>query len=149
VLFTYRRNKKSEEIKIAREQMNRISAKYQRLAEFITDSLTEGPIPRPWPYMIFIGNVFKECEYFGYLKHKGVIQDEDIIDYYKPKITDKRFQELFQEVRGNLIIMYDRQNQYPTLPSIIDEHLQLTNDIIRYLSESLLVNAFRLSVQFW
>ena len=66
--------------------------------------------------------------------NKGVIQDKDIIDYYKPKITDKRFQELFQEARERLREMYARRNQYPTLPSTIDEHLQLTNDIIRYLS---------------
>jgi hypothetical protein len=29
----------------------------------------------------------KECEYFGYLIRKKVIEDDDIISYYKPEIT--------------------------------------------------------------
>jgi hypothetical protein len=57
------RSTKSEQIKIAREQMDRISTKQQKMNEFLTDSLIEGPEPEPFPYIYHIIEVLKECEF--------------------------------------------------------------------------------------
>lgn len=87
--LTYRRNKKSEQIKIASEEMDKISSKVQRLVKIrvapdaeVSDAATSQLV-----YVHHVEEIMRECRYFGYLISKKVIEDDDIIDYYKPEIT--------------------------------------------------------------
>ena len=77
--FTFRRNRKSEQIKIASEQMDRGT-----LSEVRNRKTGYNPVI----YFYRIEAVRRECEYFGYMISTGVIKDKNTIRFYKPRVLD-------------------------------------------------------------
>jgi hypothetical protein len=76
----YIHNKKSEQIRIASEGMDKISAKYQRLLDVKLESLASevnGLATSQLTFLYNVEEVLKECRYFGYLISKHVIEDDD------------------------------------------------------------------------
>ena len=129
-VFTYKHNKKSEQIRIAREEMDKISTKVQRMIEArLASEITDDS---PLVYLLHIEEILKECEYFGYLIHKNVIEDEDIISYYKPEVI-KVIVEVIPPGRKAFQTMKDEgHNAYPDLVSNIKEHQKLLDKIMLY-----------------
>lgn len=60
--FTYRHNQKLEQIKIAREQMDRISAKYNKLLEVKIESLVNEEVSSPLVFLSHVEEILKECD---------------------------------------------------------------------------------------
>jgi hypothetical protein len=131
--LTYRRNKKSEQIKIAREEMDKISSKVQRLVEIrvAPDAEVSDTVTSQLVYLFHVEEVMKGCEYFGYLIRKKVIEDDDIIGYYKPEIT-KIFVEVMSPGRDAFQKMNDESQRYPYLLENIEGHIKLVDKIVFY-----------------
>ncbi|HZD35247.1 MAG TPA: hypothetical protein VE130_08595 [Nitrososphaeraceae archaeon] len=129
--FTYRRNKRSDQIKIAREQMDKINTKYERLLEVKIESLVEEEVTSPSVFLFHVEEVMKECRYFGYLVHKKIIVDDDIISYYEPEII-QIFVELIIPGRDAFQKMKARSQRYPDLIKNVEGHIKLVDEILLY-----------------
>lgn len=92
-VLTYNRNRKSEQIKTARELMDRIDMKQRKVAEFrdknplsascqqihIRSELVE-------EYVEYLLELLSEIEYFVYLVRKHEIADVNLLIYYRKKV---------------------------------------------------------------
>jgi hypothetical protein len=132
---TYKHNKKSEQIRIAREEMDRISAKYEKLLEVKIESLVEEEVASPLLFLTLVEEIMKECRYFGYLVYKDVIVDDDIISYYKPEIT-QIFVEVMSPGRDAFQKMKARSQHYPDLIKNIEAHIKLVDEFVSYWAGS-------------
>src|SRR5262245_33300762 len=79
--LTYRRNRKSEQNRTAREQMNRVITRRQTFIERILNPTGNQPGDAEAEFRI-AGEVLEECEYFGYMIYKKEITDVDILMFY-------------------------------------------------------------------
>jgi len=113
--FGYSRTRKSEQIKIARECMDRIKLKHQKFDEFddknphppVSDMDTRKFVELTEP----IRDVLLEIEYFSYLVDKHEIGDKIVIRYYYTKVMP---------ILGRMEHAINRFSQY-------DPTLQVTN----------------------
>jgi hypothetical protein len=128
--LSYRHNKKSEQIKIAREQLDRISTKYERFLEAKIGYLeTEDGVTSPLIFLFHVEEIMKEREYLGYLIRKEMITDDYIISYYKPEITSI-FVELMSPGRDAFQKMNEKRQGYPDLDENIDAHIKLVDKFV-------------------
>lgn len=84
--FTYRRNRISEQIKIAREQMDRILMKRQQAEGYMSDVKNNNKGYSPIEYFFHVEDVLRECEYFGRLIDTNEIKDKNTISYYSSRV---------------------------------------------------------------
>lgn len=135
---TYKHNKKSEQIKIAREEMDKISAKCQRLLDVKFESLANevnGLATSQLKFLYHVEEVMKECRYFGYLVHRDVIKDDDIISYYKPEITTI-FVEIIGAGKDAFKKMTEKRQVYKDLDKNIETHIKLVDEFVSYWSKT-------------
>lgn len=89
-LLTYRRNRKSEQIRIARDLTDRIESKRHQLwlvdneAKSLTDQSIKSEIFRNWLWNI--GGTLHELEYLTHLVNEGEIKDKFLINLHSPEI---------------------------------------------------------------
>jgi hypothetical protein len=85
--FGYIRSRKSEQIKIAREVIDRIDVKSRRLSQTSPDKEEIKSIKSTHDVITIIYDLLSEIEYFGYLLRIHEIRDENILKYYIPRVS--------------------------------------------------------------
>lgn len=88
-LFGYSRTRESEQIRIARDLMDRIVTKKKQKDAFQEGQSEDQLETYPLVYRLKDEDeVLSECHYFGYLINRKVITDQKIIDYYTPSVLE-------------------------------------------------------------
>lgn len=128
--FTFRRNRISEQIKIAREQMDRILTKRQQAEDYMSDTRNNRRVYIPIEYFFRVEDVLKECEYFGYIIQTGEIKNKETIRFYNPRVF-----EIFSDMnRVAIEALRDRPklNQSSDIRTEIGNHIKLLDNIGQY-----------------
>jgi len=118
--FGYSRSRKSEQIEIARELIDRIDEKGTKLTEVQSPSGEDSrTVEEQTEVVKTIGELSRELEYFSYLVRIHEIRDENTLRYYIPRLDD-----WFALAEIHLLTI-----RKPVTESIVDRQLNALNEI--------------------
>jgi len=117
--FGYSRTRRSEQIKISRELMDRIDVKLQKFKEI---ALPLGPLKHDVKerevFIIAIDGLLREIEYFSYLLKIDEIRDENILRYCIPII-----ESAFRKISNGLRILSNFEKADTRVDTVVDRLL--------------------------
>lgn len=124
--FGYRRTRKSEQIKIASEQMNRISDLLIKRNEAIMRGYPDD-FQGAYSKWAYARDISEECERFGYMVYSKTILGANTIRYYEPSMFE-HFSQVNKFV-GNYAKLV-REHCFEDYERYAESHIKILEDII-------------------